>query len=85
MAEGENTVACNTLVETIQRLIREGNLRRVRIMHQGRTLVDVPLTVGAPVTVGAILAAPILTALGAVAALITNCTLEVEKVERKEE
>ena len=85
MTEGENTVACNTLVETAKRLIREGNLRRVRIMHQGRTLVDVPLTVGAPVTVAAILAVPILTALGAVTALITNCTLEVKKVERKEE
>jgi len=44
-------------------------------------LIDVPLTVGVPVAAAAVLAAPVLAALGAIAALVTECTIEVERVE----
>ena len=46
------------------------------------TIIEVPLSVGAPMAVAGILIAPVLAAIGAAAALLTECTLEVEKVEK---
>jgi hypothetical protein len=65
------------LVDQVRRLIHEGNVRRVTIKQDEHTLVEFPLTVG---VVGALIA-PMLAAVGAVAALLTNCTIEVERVE----
>ena len=63
------------LVEALRTLLHEGNVRRVRIRKDGRTLVEFPLTVG---VIGAVFA-PILAAAGAVAAVVGDCTLEVER------
>jgi hypothetical protein len=66
------------LLEKVRSLIREGNVRRI-VIRQGegnRPVAEFPLTVG---VVGAV-AAPILAAVGALAALLTNCTIEVERV-----
>ncbi len=64
------------IVAKIKDLVRQGNIRRVTIKNdEGKTIVDFPLTVG---VVGALLL-PQLAALGAIAALLTNCTLLVEK------
>ena len=83
MAESEKfTVSGSQLVEKVKQLIHEGNIRRVRLLHEGRTIIEIPLTIGAPVAVAGILAAPVLAALGAFAALVTECTIEVEKVEK---
>jgi len=83
MAESEKfTVSGSQLVEKIKQLIREGNIRRVRLVHEGRTIIEIPLTIGAPVVAAGILAAPVLAALGAFAALVTECTIEVEKIEK---
>jgi hypothetical protein len=68
-AEGENVVA------KIRALIREGNVRRVVIEHQGRSVAEFPLTAG---IVGALLA-PVLAAIGAVVALLQDCTIHVER------
>jgi len=74
----EFQVSGDKLVAKIKELVHEGNIRRVAIKNEdGRTLVDIPLTVG---VVGAIVA-PQLAAIGAIAALVTNCTIVVEKVE----
>jgi len=75
------TVSGSQVLEKVKQLIREGNIRRVRLLHDGRTVFDIPLTVGAPVAVAGILAAPVLAAIGAFAALVTECTIEVEKEE----
>ncbi len=75
------TVSGSQLLEKVKQLIREGNIRRVRLLHDGRTVFDIPLTIGAPVAVAGILAAPVLAAIGAFAALVTECTIEVEKEE----
>jgi hypothetical protein len=84
MAESEKfTVSGSQLVEKVKQLIREGNIRRVRLLHEGKTIIEIPLTIGAPVAVAGIIAAPVLAALGAFAALVTECTIEVEKVEKK--
>ncbi len=81
MATENFTVEGSQVVEKIKELIRQGNIRRVRLIHKGRPLIDIPLTVGVPVAAAAVLAAPVLAAVGAIAALVTECTLEVERVE----
>jgi hypothetical protein len=81
MAKETFTVDGNQLVDKVKELIHQGNIRRVRLLHKGRPLIDVPLTVGVPVAAAAVLAAPVLAALGAIAALVTECTIEVERVE----
>ena len=84
MAESEKfTVSGSQLVEKVKQLIHEGNIRRVRLLHEGKTIIEIPLTIGAPVAVAGILWAPVLAALGAFAALVTECTIEVEKMEEK--
>jgi hypothetical protein len=84
MAETEKfTVSSDQVVKKIKQLIREGNIRRVRLIHEGRTIIEIPLSVGAPVVAVGILAAPLLAAVGAFAALVTECTIEVEKVQEK--
>jgi hypothetical protein len=65
------------VVERLQALIREGNVRRVVVQHQGRTVAEFPLTAG---VVGALLA-PVAAAIGAIVALLKDCTIQVERVE----
>ena len=76
------TVSGDQLVEKIKQLIHEGNIRKVRIIHKGKTVLEVPLTIGAPAAAAMIMAAPVLAAIGAFAALVTECTIEVEKTEK---
>ena len=75
------TVEGSQVVEKIKELIHQGNIRRVRLIHKGRPLIDIPLTVGVSVAAVTVLAAPVLAALGAIATLVTECTIEVERVE----
>ncbi len=75
------TVSGDKLVEKVKQLIHEGNIRKVRVLHEGRTVLEIPLSIGAPAAAIAILAAPVLAALVAFAALVTECTIEVEKIE----
>lgn len=64
------------VMDKIKRLVHEGNVRRVVIKSpEGHTIVEFPLTVG---VVGAALA-PMWAAIGAVVALVADCTIEVEK------
>jgi hypothetical protein len=64
------------LLDKVRDLIQEGNVRRVRIRQNERIVAEFPLTVG---VVGAVLA-PVLAAIGVLAALITECEIDVEKV-----
>jgi hypothetical protein len=81
MASEKFTVEGSQVVEKIKELIHQGNIRRVRLIHNGRPLIDIPLTAGVGVAAVTVLAAPVLAAIGAVAALVTECTIEVERVE----
>jgi pimeloyl-ACP methyl ester carboxylesterase len=63
------------LVEQAKQLLQEGNVRRIVVKQDERTIVEFPLAVG---VVGTLLAAP-LAALGALAALLNDCTIEVER------
>jgi hypothetical protein len=69
-------VAADQLVDAVKKLLHEGNVRRVIIKQDSRPIVEFPLTVG---VVGAVLA-PVVAAVGAIAAVITDCTVEVERV-----
>jgi Domain of unknown function (DUF4342) len=68
------------LVDKVGELIREGNVRRIIVKDEkGNTFVEIPLTVA---TVS-VIAAPVLAALGTIAALIAHFTIGVEKVQEK--
>jgi hypothetical protein len=75
-------VATDQLVEAVRKLLHEGNVRRIIIKQAGRSVAEFPLTVG---VIGAVLA-PVLAAVGALAAVLNDCTVEVERVvpENKE-
>jgi hypothetical protein len=63
------------LFEKVKQLIHEGNVRRITIKQDGETIAEFPLTFG---VVGAALA-PLLAAIGAIAALVNDCTIEIER------
>jgi len=76
MATEEFKINGEELLSKVKELIREGNARRITIKNEeGETVIELPLTLG---LVGAVLA-PALAAVGAVAALLTKCTIIVEK------
>ncbi len=77
------TVSGKDVLEKVKQLIHEGNIRRIRLIHEGKTIIDIPLTIGAGAAVITIMAAPLLAAVGAFAALVTECTIEVEKIDEK--
>jgi hypothetical protein len=75
------TVNGEHLLQKIKELIEEGNVRRITIHDKsGKELMSFPLTIG---VVGAVLA-PVLAAVGALAALIGECTITVEREDTKE-
>jgi Domain of unknown function (DUF4342) len=67
------------LLERVRQLIHEGNVQRVVIKQGDQTIAEFPLTVG---VVGA-LVAPVLAAIGALAAVLTDCTVYVRRAEPK--
>lgn len=72
----EFKVSGEKIVQKVKELIKEGNVRRIIIINdKGDTLMEIPLTLA---VVGTALA-PILAAVGALAALIANCTIIVER------
>ena len=75
------TVSGKNLVEKVKELVHQGNVRRVRLIHNDKPLIDIPLSIGAPAAVVVVLAAPLLAALAAIAALVKECTIEIEKIE----
>jgi len=71
----EFTVTGARLVDTVKQLMHEGNVRRIQVKQDGRIVLELPLTV---IAVGVVIA-PVLAALGAFAALATDCTIAVER------
>lgn len=73
----ELQVSGDGLVAKCKELVHEGNIRRITIKNEeGKTLIEIPLMLG---VVGAVLL-PVLAAVGAIAALVADCTIVVEKV-----
>ena len=72
----EFKVKGDELLQKVKALIKEGNIRQITIKDKkGRVLVAIPLTIG---IVGAVFA-PILAAVGALAALVTECVIQIER------
>jgi hypothetical protein len=66
------------IINKFKEILHEGNIRRIILKNdEGKTIVEIPLTVG---IIGAAFA-PVLAAVGAIAALATNLTIVVEKVQ----
>jgi hypothetical protein len=64
------------VLSKIKELIKEGNIRRIIIKDMDdKTLIEIPLTIGVVVAV----LAPVLAAIGALAAIVTKCKIIVEK------
>lgn len=63
------------VIENLKRVIHEGNVRRIVVLHDGRTVAEFPVTAG---VLGAVLA-PVLAAVGAIVALLKDCTIRVER------
>ncbi len=79
------TVSGSDLVEKVKELVHQGNIRRVRLIHEEKALIDIPLSVGAPAAAVAVLAVPVLAVLTTLAAVLTECTIEIKKVEGTDE
>jgi hypothetical protein len=74
----EYKVSGESLLAKAKELVHEGNIRRLIIKNEeGKALIEVPLTLG---LVGAALL-PVWAAIGAIAALVTDCSIVVEKEE----
>ena len=72
----EHRVSGEGLVQRVKELVREGNVRRIKVKNdEGRTLLEIPLTIG---VVGVALI-PVWVALGAIAALAADYRLEIER------
>lgn len=67
------------LLKKVKELVHEGNARKITIKDDsGKSLIEIPLTIGA---IGAVLV-PVFAAVGAIAALVTKCTIVVEKNDK---
>jgi hypothetical protein len=74
----EIKVAGKELVEKVKELIHEGNVHRLIIKNeQGHVMIEIPVTVAAIAAV----AAPVLAAVSAIAAMVTHCTVVIERRE----
>ncbi len=69
-------ISTDQIVQKVKELIREGNVQRLIVQNEeGKTLMEIPMTF---VVIG-VMAAPILAALGALAGILANCTLIIER------
>jgi uncharacterized protein DUF4342 len=75
----EIRVKSNQLVDKVKELIQEGNARSVSIRKDGRVLLEFPLSVGVGGATAAIVFTPILAAVGALAALVSDVEVVVER------
>jgi hypothetical protein len=75
-------VAGDKVISTIKELIHEGNVRHVVIRNdEGRILIEFPVSIG---VAGAVLL-PVWAAVGAVAAIVSQCTIEIEREPEEED
>ncbi|MBU1095693.1 MAG: hypothetical protein CVV23_13910 [Ignavibacteriae bacterium HGW-Ignavibacteriae-2] len=76
--KNEFKVSGKDLLNKIEELIKEGNIRRIIIKDSdGKTFLEIPLTIG----VIGVLAAPVVTAIGALAGAVAKFTIEIVKMD----
>jgi CBS domain-containing protein len=75
-------VSADETVAKVKEIVAEGNVRRIIIQtEEGKTLIEFPLTIGVAAAAGVLLLAPLLAALGVLAAIVTDLTIVVERDE----
>lgn len=79
----ELKVRGDQLVDQVRTLVEEGNARRVIIKKDGRTVMELPLSVGVGGAAAALLISPVLAALGALGALVADVDVVVERDPKK--
>ena len=75
----EVKLASNQIVDRVRELIEDANVKRVTIQREGKVLLEIPLTVGVGAGAAALLLNPVLSAVGALAALVSDVTLVIER------
>lgn len=78
-AKEDLKVSGKDIISTLKKLIKEGNIRHILIRNnKGKTVLELPLTIG---VVGTVIL-PVLAGLGAIASLVGNCTITVERTDK---
>jgi len=81
----EIKVQAEDLFQTLNDIIREGTAKRITVMRNDRVLVDIPLVLGIGASLILAFYMPIITAVVGVGALLTGCTVRVEREEPPDE
>ena len=69
------------IMEKLRALVREGNVRRIKVTKDGELLLNIPLTVGAGAGLLGLMSAPLLIVAGVVATIGVGCKIELENAE----
>jgi hypothetical protein len=78
----EYKVSADETVAKIKEIVAEGNVRKIIIQNEdGKNLIEFPLTIGVAAAAGLLLLAPLLAAVGVLAAIVTDLTIVVEREE----
>lgn len=78
----EFKISGENLLAEVREVIQEGNVQRIILKSEdGNTLLEIPVTAGVAATVLSVALAPALVAIGAIAALVSDVTLVVERIE----
>ena len=73
-------VSSDKLVEKVKEVVHDANVKKIIVKGQnGKVLLTIPVTWGAAGVIATVVLAPWLAALGAIAALVAKCTIEVER------
>ena len=78
------TVKGNEFVQAIRDLFKQNDVGKVCVVYERRRILEIPLISGDPSAPANVLKDPLLAALNAFSALVDECTIEVERVEKKE-
>lgn len=73
------------VLDKVKEVIEKGDARRVSLHKDGRTLIEFPLTIGVGGATAAIVLAPTLAAIGAIAALVSDVEIRIERLEPEEQ
>ena len=71
----------NKILEKLKELVREGNVRRIKVSKDGEVMLNIPLTVGAGAGLLGLMSAPLLVVAGAIVTLGVGCKVELENTE----
>lgn len=75
-------LAGHDLVDHIKFLARRGDVRRVCLLDEERSMLEIPMMTGDPASPATVLKAPVLAAIKAFSTLVNECTVEVEEAEK---